>query len=188
MELDHDARGIAFDFAAKISGAARTRNRFEPWDSPLEAPRNGLLPALPNWRTRARTTRGMNSTRSWWIALCAMLCSAEDCSDMALFGRAKEPFLRQFLQLRHGIPSHDTFSRVFRLLDPAQFQLCFLRFMDDFGQPLSQRSGSYRGVGHQQAGDPTGLVCTDIAWLQEHHQWPALAAIGKVERGARLAA
>lgn len=51
---------------------------------------------------------------------------------MALFGRAKEPFLRQFLQLRHGIPSHDTFSRVFRLLDPAQFQLCFLRFMDDF--------------------------------------------------------
>jgi len=66
------------------------------------------------------------------IALCAILCGAEDCSDMALFGRAKEPFLRQFLQLRHGIPSHDTFSRVFRLLDPAQFQLCFLRFMDDF--------------------------------------------------------
>jgi DDE_Tnp_1-associated len=53
------------------------------------------------------------------IALCAMLCSAEDCSDMALFGRAKEPFLCQFLQLRHGIPSHDTFGRVFRLLDPA---------------------------------------------------------------------
>ncbi|MBV8094999.1 MAG: transposase family protein, partial [Acetobacteraceae bacterium] len=40
------------------------------------------------------------------IALCAILCGAEDCSDMALFGRAKEPFLRQFLQLRHGIPSH----------------------------------------------------------------------------------
>jgi predicted transposase YbfD/YdcC len=66
------------------------------------------------------------------IALCAMLCGAEDCSDMALFGRAKESFLRQFLQLRHGIPSHDTFSRVFRLLDPAQFHACFLRFMQDF--------------------------------------------------------
>ena len=48
------------------------------------------------------------------IALCAMLCGAEDCSDMALFGHAKEPFLRQFLHLRHGIPSDDTFSRVFR--------------------------------------------------------------------------
>lgn len=66
------------------------------------------------------------------IALCAMLCGAEDCSDMALFGRAKEAFLRQFLRLRHGVPSHDTFSRVFRLLDPAQFHACFLRFMEDF--------------------------------------------------------
>ncbi len=39
------------------------------------------------------------------IALCTMLCGGEDCSDMALFGEAKEPFLRQFLRLRHGIPS-----------------------------------------------------------------------------------
>jgi len=66
------------------------------------------------------------------IAFCAMLCGAEDCSDMALFGRAKRDFLRQFLGLRHGIPSHDTFSRVFRLLDPVQFQASFLRFMKDF--------------------------------------------------------
>jgi predicted transposase YbfD/YdcC len=66
------------------------------------------------------------------IGFCTMLCGGEDCSDMAIFGRAKAVFLRQFLQLRHGIPSHDTFSRVFRLLDPAQFQACFLRFMQDF--------------------------------------------------------
>ena len=66
------------------------------------------------------------------IALCAVLCGAEDCSDMALFGRAKQAFLHQFLRLRHGIPSHDTFSRVFRLLDPAQFHACFLRFMEEF--------------------------------------------------------
>lgn len=68
------------------------------------------------------------------IALCAMLCGGEDCSDMAVFGRAKEDFLRQFLKLPHGIPSHDTFSRVFRLLDPAQFQVCFSRFMGHFGE------------------------------------------------------
>ena len=42
------------------------------------------------------------------IALCAMLCGGEDCTDMALFGQAKEDFLRRFLRLRHGIPSHDT--------------------------------------------------------------------------------
>lgn len=71
------------------------------------------------------------------IAFCAMLCGAEDCSDMALFGRAKETFLRQFLRLPHGIPSHDTFSRVFRLLDPAQFQACFPRFMQQFAAAAS---------------------------------------------------
>lgn len=68
------------------------------------------------------------------IALCTMLCGGEDCTDMALFGRAKEPFLRQFLRLRHGIPSHDTFSRVFRLLDPVAFHACFLRFMQRFAE------------------------------------------------------
>jgi predicted transposase YbfD/YdcC len=67
------------------------------------------------------------------IALCTVF-GGEDCSDMALFGRAKEPFLRQFLRLEHGIPSHDTFSRVFRLLDPARFHACFLAFMRAFAE------------------------------------------------------
>jgi predicted transposase YbfD/YdcC len=70
------------------------------------------------------------------IALCAVLCGAEDCSDMALFGRAKEAFFREFLTLRHGIPSHDTFSRVFRLLDPAKFHACFLVFMRRFSETV----------------------------------------------------
>ena len=66
------------------------------------------------------------------IALRTMLCGGEDCSDMAEFGLAKEPFLRQFLHLKHGVPSHDTFSRVFRRLDPKPFQSCFMRFMQRF--------------------------------------------------------
>jgi DDE_Tnp_1-associated/Transposase DDE domain len=68
------------------------------------------------------------------IAFCTMLCGGEDCSDMATFGCAKEVFLRQFLRLPCGSPSHDTFGRVFRLLDPARFQACFLRFINDFTQ------------------------------------------------------
>ena len=70
------------------------------------------------------------------IALCTMLCGCEDCSDMEVFGRAKRPFLRQFLRLQHGIPSHDTFSRVFRRLDPKPFQVCFMRFMERFAPGL----------------------------------------------------
>jgi hypothetical protein len=71
------------------------------------------------------------------IALCTMLSGGEDCSDMALFGQIKEPFLRQFLRLRHdGSPSHDTFSRVFRLLDPKAFGACFTHFMQRFAETL----------------------------------------------------
>ena len=70
------------------------------------------------------------------IALCTLLCGGEDCTDMEAFGRAKRPFLRQFLRLKHGIPSHDTFSRVFRQLDPKPFQVCSVRFMERFAQGL----------------------------------------------------
>jgi hypothetical protein len=60
------------------------------------------------------------------IALCAVLCGGQTAVDMAEFGRAKEGFLRRFLKLERGIASHDTFSRVFRLLDPEQFRACFI--------------------------------------------------------------
>src|SRR5262245_17279556 len=70
------------------------------------------------------------------IALAAVLCGAESCADMADFGEAKEALLRQFLRLEHGIPSHDTFSRVFRLLDPVAFEAAFRQFMGDFAKNL----------------------------------------------------
>lgn len=69
-----------------------------------------------------------------FIALAAVLCGAEFCSEMAEFGRSKEGLLRLFLRLEHGIPSHDTFSRVFRLLEPAAFELAFRRFMAAFAK------------------------------------------------------
>jgi predicted transposase YbfD/YdcC len=69
-----------------------------------------------------------------FIALAATLCGAESCSDMADFGHSKEELLRLFLRLEHGIPSHDTFSRVFRLLKPQAFELAFRRFMAAFAK------------------------------------------------------
>jgi predicted transposase YbfD/YdcC len=68
------------------------------------------------------------------IALCTVLCGGENCADMALFGRSKRAFLQEFLRLQHGIPSHDTFSRVFRLLDPAAFHGWFVGFMRRFAE------------------------------------------------------
>jgi len=67
-----------------------------------------------------------------FIALAAMLCGAVSCSDMEEFGEAKEEVLRLVLRLEHGVPSHDTFSRVFRLLSPHAFEAAFRRFMAAF--------------------------------------------------------
>lgn len=63
------------------------------------------------------------------IAVCAVLCGAESFPAIEDFGHARYEWLKQFLELPGGIPSHDTFNRVFRLLDPVQFQTCFLSWM-----------------------------------------------------------
>jgi predicted transposase YbfD/YdcC len=67
------------------------------------------------------------------IALVASVCGAESCVDFAEFAEDRETLLREFLSLKNGLPSHDTFSRVFRLLDPAAFGRAFEAFLDDLG-------------------------------------------------------
>lgn len=81
-----------------------------------------------------------------FIALAATLCGAETCSDMADFGHAKEDLLRQVLRLEHGIPSHDTFSRVFRLLQPRAFETAFRRFMAAFAKANGLKLGGVVAV------------------------------------------
>jgi predicted transposase YbfD/YdcC len=59
------------------------------------------------------------------IAICAVICGADTWVEVEAFGRAKEAWLRTFLVLPHGIPSHDTFGRLFAALDPEQFEAGF---------------------------------------------------------------
>jgi predicted transposase YbfD/YdcC len=75
-------------------------------------------------------------TEILFIALLATLCGATSGCDMALFARIKEDLLRSILELEHGLPSHDTFSRVFRMLDPKGFEKAFQRFMKAFSAHL----------------------------------------------------
>ena len=68
------------------------------------------------------------------IALTASVCGAEHCSDFADFAADREDLFREFLRLENGIPSHDTFSRIFRLLDPEAFSTCFGAFVEALGE------------------------------------------------------
>jgi predicted transposase YbfD/YdcC len=64
------------------------------------------------------------------IAICAVISNADGWLDIEAYGRAKQAFFCQFLDLRHGIPSHDTFGRVFARLNPLAFQQAFVAWVD----------------------------------------------------------
>src|SRR5215212_6716285 len=94
------------------------------------------------------------------ITLCAVICGADDWVAVATFGGTKEGWLRTFLSLPNGIPSHDTFGRVFRLLDPDELRRCFLAWVRAV-------------VGEAAGGEPGGLgqqvVAVDGKTLRRSH-------------------
>ena len=69
-----------------------------------------------------------------FIAVCAVICGATSFVDMSDFGRAKIDWLKKRLDLVNGIPSHDTFGRVFSLIDSEEFGKCFV----DWTQAISE--------------------------------------------------
>jgi predicted transposase YbfD/YdcC len=72
------------------------------------------------------------------IAICAVVAGAESWDDIEDFGHAKHDWLKTFLPLPNGIPSHDTFRRLFERLDPDQFQRCFLGWVETL-QEVTER-------------------------------------------------
>jgi len=59
------------------------------------------------------------------IAIIAVICGADNWMDIEMYCKEKEDWLKQFLELKNGIPSHDTFARIFSILNPEEFQNCF---------------------------------------------------------------
>jgi len=64
------------------------------------------------------------------IAICAIICGADDWVSIEEFGKSKRKWFKTFLQLPNGIPSHDTFGRVFSLIAPSHFQQCFINWVE----------------------------------------------------------
>src|SRR5579872_6132518 len=70
------------------------------------------------------------------LAICGVICGAEGWVDIEEFGKAKEAFFREWLELPNGIPSHDTFGRVFARIDPQQFEASFVQWVQGISQTV----------------------------------------------------
>ena len=68
------------------------------------------------------------------LTICAVICGADTWVDIEQYGRAKEDWLRSFLTLPNGIPSHDTIARLFAALNPETLQSCFLSWVKNVAQ------------------------------------------------------
>ncbi len=88
---------------------------------------NAYFTQLPDQRRKAGRRHKLIDIIT--IAICGILCGADDWSGIEEYGKAKEAWLRQFLELPHGIPSHDTFGRVFSWIDPQAFEKCFINWV-----------------------------------------------------------
>jgi len=105
------------------------------------------------------------------IAICAVICGAEGWVDIELFGNSKIHWLATFLELPNGIPSHDTFGRVFSLLDAQQFQLAFYEWVwavNDIiqGQVINIDGKCLRGSDDQRLGKRAIYMVS--AWAVEN--------------------
>jgi predicted transposase YbfD/YdcC len=103
------------------------------------------------------------------IAICTLLCGGETFNDMEEFGDAKFDWFKTFLELPNGIPSHDTFNRVFAALNPREFLDCFLRWTQALRETIAQEIVSIDGKALRRAYQKKeNLKYILSAWAQEN--------------------
>ncbi len=85
-----------------------------------------ILEEVPDPRVRATVDHDLPDILT--IALCTILCGGDSFYDMEEFGQVRLDWLKTFLRLRHGAPTHDTYNRVFQAMDPDQFSDCLSRW------------------------------------------------------------
>jgi predicted transposase YbfD/YdcC len=104
------------------------------------------------------------------IAICTLLCGGESFNDMEDFGYAKQEWFKTFLNLRNGIPSHDTFNRLFAGLDSKRFLDCFLRWTQSLRQVVAQEIVALDGKALRRAVDRDQSIKYVVsAWAESNH-------------------
>lgn len=105
------------------------------------------------------------------IAICAVICGAESWVDIENFGRAKRKWFKRFLALPNGIPSHDTFGRVFGRLDADQFESCFLSWIQAVNEVFAGQVVAIDGKTARRSHDKTlgkNAIHMVSAWALEN--------------------
>jgi predicted transposase YbfD/YdcC len=113
------------------------------------------------------------------IAICAVIAGANDFQQVALFGQKRKNWLERFLELSNGIPSHDTFERVFARLDPLAFQECFTGWMNAWFAKLTGKHLAIDGKAVRGSASPSkGFRCLHLVnvWATQANLCLGLAA------------
>ena len=117
------------------------------------------------------------------IAMAAVLCGADGWVQIAQFGRAKRAWLEQFLTFPNGIPAHDTFGRVFSLIDPEAFEACFRTWVQTLGELLPSEVVAIDGKTLRRShnrGQGLGALHLVSAWASENQ-----VVLGQVATAAK---
>jgi hypothetical protein len=123
------------------------------------------------------------------IAICAIICAADDGVEVELFGNAKLAWLSAFLELPNGLPSHDIFGRVFGRLNAEQFQKCFLAWIQAMsevthGQVIAIDGKVLRGSCQRLLGQ-AGIAMVS-AWATANH--PVLGQVQVDDKSSEITA
>ncbi|OGV25671.1 MAG: hypothetical protein A3F18_01160 [Legionellales bacterium RIFCSPHIGHO2_12_FULL_37_14] len=145
-------------------------------------------------------------TEVLFIVLTGLICGAESWRDFVLFGNAKLDFLRQYFSFSNGIPSKSTFSRIFAMLDPAEFKLQFIEWvrtlqnlLDDTiaidGKTLCNSLDVDKSAIHMVSAFATQArlvlaqqkyVSSQIDWLNQKTEWASLKTVGLIEETRKI--
>ena len=126
-----------------------------------------VLKEVPDPRVERRRLHSLPDILT--ISICALLCGADSFEDMEVFGEAKSDWFQTFLELPHGIPSHDTFNRVFAALDGQAFLECFMRWTQSLRQAVAEEIVALDGKALRRAinkGDCPKVVVS--AWAVDN--------------------
>ena len=128
-----------------------------------------IFKKVPDFRNESYIT--YNLSEILVISLCAVLSGAEDFEEIAEYGRQKEEFLKQFLELPNGVPAHDTYNRVFRNMDTKHFEKVLKEWSKEILKDLSSYQINIDGKVLRATGErgkKTAAICIVSAWASEH--------------------